>query len=80
MAVVPIRIYGYEPAQGGIFDFPFEIQIGQDTHNKRLFTVQHGKQFDERLDYATAAAKLGEAIMRALACEGMIDNEEVTRG
>lgn len=46
-------------------------QQGKDN-----FTVAYGKQIDARLPYAEAAAKLGEAIMHALACEGKLDNSE----
>lgn len=39
------------------------------------FAVQYGRQLDHGLDYAEAAAKLGQAMMHALACEGRIDDE-----
>ncbi len=52
-------------------DYP--ITLYQATNG--LFTVQYGKQLDTALDYAEAAAKLGEAIMHACACDGLIDNE-----
>lgn len=44
-------------------------QLGPD------FAVQYGQQLDHGLDYAEAAAKLGQAMMHALACEGRIDDE-----
>lgn len=47
------------------------IQTGVDR-----FTVQYWKQIDKELTYAQAAAKYGEAIMHALACEGILDNRE----
>jgi len=47
------------------------IQTGVDS-----FTVIYGKQIDKGLDYGRAAAKYGEAIMHALACEGLLDNRE----
>lgn len=40
------------------------------------FEVHYGKQVDEDLDYEQAAAKYGEAVMHALACEGRLDNRE----
>lgn len=44
-------------------------QVGKDN-----FTVRYGLQVDTGLDYARAAAKLGEAIMHHLACESLLDN------
>jgi hypothetical protein len=40
------------------------------------FTVRYGKQTDAGLTYADAAAKLGQALMHALACEGKLDNRD----
>jgi hypothetical protein len=40
------------------------------------FRVTYGKQVDANLDYGEAAAKLGQAIMHWLACEGQLDNRE----
>ena len=45
------------------------IQNGKDN-----FTVSYGLQVDAGLSYASAAAKLGQALMHALACEGRLDN------
>lgn len=50
----------------------FDIELLQ--HGRDRFSVRYGKQHDGFLNYADAAAKLGEAIMHALACEGKIDN------
>lgn len=50
----------------------FDIQLLQLGRNR--FEVHYGLQVDRDLDYAQAAAKLGEAIMHALACEGRLDN------
>jgi hypothetical protein len=47
------------------------IQNGVDR-----FTVEYGKQIDAGLTYGEAAAKYGQAIMHALACEGKLDNRE----
>ena len=52
--------------------FPIKLeQIGRDN-----FTVTYGAQVDSRLRYGEAAAKYGQAIMHALACEGRLDNRE----
>lgn len=52
--------------------FPIRlVQSGPDD-----FTVVYGKQVDAHLPYAEAAAKLGEAIMHALALEGKVDNSD----
>ena len=46
-------------------------QAGKDN-----FTVRYGLQTDQDLNYGQAAAKLGQAIMHHLACEGLLDNRE----
>lgn len=55
--------------------WPIELrQAGKDN-----FTVRYGLQIDERLSYGEAAAKLGQAVMHALACDGKLDNSERKR-
>lgn len=49
------------------------VQTGFDR-----FTVQYGQQRMDNLDYCRAAAKLGESIMHAIACEGKLDNRTKT--
>lgn len=44
-------------------------QRGKDN-----FAVRYGMQVDSELTYAAAAAKLGQAIMHELACDGNLDN------
>lgn len=39
------------------------------------FAVQYGQQLDHSLSYEEAAAKLGQAMMHALACEGRLNND-----
>lgn len=57
----------YETTAAG---FPVRLfQRGKDN-----FGVQYGLQVDDRLTYADAAAKLGQALMHALACESRLDN------
>lgn len=59
----------------------FDITL--DQRGPDNFTVHYGQQHDANLDYAQAAAKLGQAIMHAWACEGRIDNRrkaEARRG
>lgn len=52
--------------------FPiYLLQNGVDR-----FTVQYGLQVDMELTYEQAAAKLGQALMHMLACEGRLDNHE----
>lgn len=53
-------------------DTAFPIQLTQ--HGRDLFAVTYGKQIDCGLSYAEAAAKLGQAIMHAAACDGKLDN------
>lgn len=48
------------------------IRLYQDGRDN--FAVQYGQQLDERLSYGQATAKLGQAIMHALACAGELDN------
>lgn len=52
--------------------FPIRLfQYGLDS-----FSVQYGKQWDRTIPYAKACEKLGQAIMHALACEGIIKSDE----
>lgn len=48
----------------------YSIVLRQQT--RRFFSVQYGMQENQKLSYAQAAARLGEAIMHASACEGKI--------
>jgi hypothetical protein len=50
--------------------FPIMLQ----QHGRDNFRVVYGQQVDDNLSYAAAAAKLGEAIMHALACDNALDN------
>ncbi len=50
----------------------FDIKLEQTS--KQFFRVTYGRQIEGMLNYAEAAAKLGEAIMHASACEGLLDN------
>ncbi len=47
-------------------------------HGADDFTVRYGLQLDAHLSYGRAAAKLGQAIMHALACEDKLNNEEAS--
>ena len=38
-----------------------------------VFSVSYGLQVDKGLNYGDAAAKLGEALMHAAACEGQLE-------
>lgn len=50
--------------------FPIKLeQLGVDR-----FRVTYGLQVDDELTYGRAAAKYGEAIMHALACDSKLDN------
>jgi hypothetical protein len=48
------------------------IELSQQGVDR--FTVMYGQQIDNRLTYRDACAKLGEAILHALACEGKVEN------
>ncbi len=43
------------------------------------FIVTYGLQVDRDLTYSEACAKLGQALMHCLACDGMVDNREPRR-
>jgi hypothetical protein len=51
-----------------------EYQIKLYQHGPDNFAVIYGLQVDDSLDYSRAAAKLGQAIMHALACDYILDN------
>lgn len=50
--------------------------IKLQQRGKDNFCVVYGKQIDDNLNYASAAAKFGQAVMHHLACEGKLDNRE----
>jgi hypothetical protein len=52
----------------------FGIPISLIQNGKDNFTVIYGLQVDKNLNYANAAAKLGQAFMHALACDDKLDN------
>lgn len=57
--------------------------VALEQHGPDNFAVRYGAQYDTGLDYARAAAKLGQALMHAAACDGKIDNRtkaEARRG
>ena len=39
-----------------------------------VFSVRYGLQFKGGMGYTSAAAELGECIMHAAACDGLLDN------
>lgn len=45
-----------------------------EQRGKDNFRVTYGKQVDDNLNYGEAAAKLGQALMHSLACDGKLDN------
>lgn len=45
-----------------------------EQRGKDNFRVTYGKQVDDYLCYTDACAKLGQAILHHLACEGRLDN------
>lgn len=51
----------------------FNITLQQRADKK--FRVTYGMQVEDNLTYVQAAAKLGQAIMHALACDSLLDNE-----
>jgi hypothetical protein len=54
----------------------YEITLKQNESSK-AFKVAYGKEIHTTKSYKFAAAFLGEAIMHALACEGLLDNETI---
>lgn len=52
----------------------FVYPIKLDQRGRDNFRVTYGAQIDSNLTYSEAAAKLGQAIMHALACDGALDN------
>lgn len=52
-------------------DLAFPITLTRQGKDK--FTVTYGLEETSGLDYGTAARVLGEAMMHALQCDGMLD-------
>lgn len=54
----------------------WDITLRQRKRRKKnSFEVQYGFVINTDLTYEQAAAKLGQCIMHALACENKLDNE-----
>lgn len=53
--------------------FSIALWLDPRAPQHRRYSVTYGLQTDSGLTYATAAAKLGEAILHALTCEGKMD-------
>lgn len=51
----------------------YEIKMSKDKH-RDIFTVQYGSDIRSKLNYTQAAQELGECIMHALACEGVMES------
>ncbi|QEP29799.1 hypothetical protein HYP99_gp001 [Sinorhizobium phage ort11] len=71
----------YDPVKNkGLLCFeylPGSIRLFQflGSRKKHTFSVQYGKQLDHDLTYSEACAKLGQALLHHLSCEGKDDNE-----
>lgn len=50
----------------------YEITLTQQSKNR--FTVVYGLHKKARLDYSSAAKELGECLMHAAACDGLLNN------
>jgi hypothetical protein len=56
-------------------------QYGKDhATGMDCFRVTYGRQIDDDLTYGEACAKLGQALLHYLSCEGKVDNRERGRG
>ena len=51
----------------------FRITLQQNSRGQ--FTVVYGKQIFKGMGYQKAAQELGQCIMHATACAGLLDNE-----
>lgn len=51
----------------------YEIKMCKDKR-KDIFTVKYGSDVRSKLNYTQAAQELGECIMHALACEGVVES------
>lgn len=51
------------------------IKLEQKETKRAPFRVTYGLQVDDGLTYAEACSKLGEALLHALACDGLCSNE-----
>ena len=52
----------------------YPIKLEQSKSGK-VFKITYGAQIDTTRSYSEAAALLGQAIMHAAACDGLLDNE-----
>lgn len=59
--------------KGGVLIGTYEDGVIELYRTGARFAVVYGLQMDERLGYATAAEKLGQAILHVAQCEGKLD-------
>jgi hypothetical protein len=52
------------------------ITLQQYESKPFLFKCTYGLEVKDKLTYGEACAKLGQAILHHLACEGLVNNEE----
>jgi hypothetical protein len=57
-----------------VCDFIDGYSTGLYQRGKDSFVVVYGRQVDDNLSYAQACAKLGQALMHAAACNGLLDS------
>jgi hypothetical protein len=53
-------------------DTAFPITLEQEEGGNRRFRVTYGLQIESRLTYSEACEKLGEALLHAAGCDGLL--------
>lgn len=61
--------------ENSLYDIKLEQSESIDHREAGNFRVTYGKQTLTNLTYRDAAKELGECLMHALACEGLLDND-----
>jgi hypothetical protein len=66
----------YTTAGDPIMRGVWPIQLYQHSANPKRYAVTYGCQYRTCMDYAEAAAELGQCIMHALRGDSMLDDED----
>ena len=65
----------YTPAGEPIIAGAWPVQIYQHKTSEKRYAVTYGCQYRMGMDYAEAAAELGQCIMHALVCDSLLKSE-----
>lgn len=65
----------YAPVTTHTIDGQHSVTLWQYKHADSDFAISYGAQYKTGMTYAEAAAELGECLMHAATCAGLMDSE-----